>query len=113
MITEIAKGKLLETIYREQVLIAFSILKREKMIETVEQEIVFARRTAIAKPDFKEGIDKQITIHEQMIADMKMDIETKKESIAELHKMNAPEYLERISELIKPKAVTKNDISHS
>lgn len=105
--TEERQKLLADTIRREQVLLAYSILKREQIIVNIKKEITDARRTIIAKPEFKEGIEAQIKQHEQLLANINFEIQNKKDSIAELHVMLDPEFLVEIEKLINPTSDVK------
>jgi len=107
MMTEERKTQLTEIIEREQFLIAYSILKREQMIVNIKKEITDARRTMIAKPEYKDGIEAQIKQHEQMVDQIKFEIQNKKDSIAELHVMLDDDFLAEIEKLINPTSDVK------
>ena len=100
--TEERKTQLTEIIEREQFLIAYTILKREQMIVNIKKEITDARRTMIAKPEYKDGIEAQIKQHEQMVDQIRFEIQNKKDSIAELHVMLDDDFLAEIEKLINP-----------
>jgi len=105
--TEERKTQLTEIIEREQFLIAYTILKREQMIVNIKKEITDARRTMIAKPEYKDGIEAQIKQHEQMVDQIKFEIQNKKDSIAELHVMLDDDFLAEIEKLINPTSDVK------
>jgi len=105
--TEERKEELIFITKREQWLIAYSILKREQMIVNIKKEITDARRTMIAKPEYKDGIEAQIKQHEQMVDQIKFEIQNKKDSIAEFHVMLDDDFLAEIEKLINPTSDVK------